>query len=126
MYIYFIINADASFRWLSLIHIYPDAYRLEKSLGNGPAVYYSAPGFAGEIGVIGAIHEKFCNTCNRILSLIHILIEPGPLASYVGFTETEVQKLCGRYDMELEEVKSWYDGYSFDKALSVYLSLIHI
>ena len=45
---------------------YPDAYRLEKSLGNGPAVYYSAPGFAGEIGVIGAIHEKFCNTCNRI------------------------------------------------------------
>lgn len=45
---------------------YPDAYRLEKSLGNGPAVYYSAAGFAGEIGVIGAIHEKFCNTCNRI------------------------------------------------------------
>lgn len=45
---------------------YPDAYRLEKSLGNGPAVYYSAPGFAGEIGVIGAIHEKFCSTCNRI------------------------------------------------------------
>ena len=48
------------------------------------------------------------------------MIEPGPLASYVGFTETEVQKLCGQYDMELEEVKNWYDGYSFDKALSVY------
>ena len=48
------------------------------------------------------------------------MIEPGPLASYVGFTETEVQKLCGQYGMELEEVKNWYDGYSFDKALSVY------
>ena len=48
------------------------------------------------------------------------MIEPGPLASYVGFTETEVQKLCGQYDMELEEAKNWYDGYSFDKALSVY------
>ena len=34
------------------------------------------------------------------------MIEPGPLASYVGFTEIEVQKLCGQYDMELEEVKT--------------------
>ena len=34
------------------------------------------------------------------------MIEPGPLASYVGFTETEVQKLCGQYDMELEEAKT--------------------
>lgn len=45
---------------------YPGAYRVEKKLGNGPAVYYSAPGFAGEIGMIGAVHEKFCSGCNRI------------------------------------------------------------
>ena len=45
---------------------YPGAYLMDKKLGNGPAVYYSAPGFAGEIGMIGAVHEKFCSGCNRI------------------------------------------------------------
>ena len=48
------------------------------------------------------------------------MIEPGPLASYVGFTEEEVQALCVQYGMDAEEVKSWYDGYSFDRALSIY------
>ena len=45
---------------------YPEAYQVKETLGNGPAVYYRAPGFAGEIGIIGAVHEKFCSTCNRI------------------------------------------------------------
>ena len=40
--------------------------KVKEILGNGPAVYYRAPGFAGEIGIIGAVHEKFCSTCNRI------------------------------------------------------------
>ena len=35
-------------------------------LGNGPAEYYSLPGFQGKIGFIGAIHNKFCGQCNRI------------------------------------------------------------
>ena len=48
------------------------------------------------------------------------MINPGPLASYVGFTEEEVEVLCGEYGMDMEEVKSWYDGYSFEGASSVY------
>ena len=48
------------------------------------------------------------------------MIDPGPLAEYVGFTEEEVQKLCDKYGMDMREVKSWYDGYSFEKAPSVY------
>lgn len=48
------------------------------------------------------------------------MIEPGPLAPYVGFTEGEVSVLCVNYQMELEEVKSWYDGYSFPDTPSVY------
>ena len=48
------------------------------------------------------------------------MIDPGPLAEYVGFTEEEVEKLCGQYKMDIEEVKSWYDGYSFESAKSVY------
>lgn len=48
------------------------------------------------------------------------MIDPGPLASYVGFTEEEVKKLCDQYDMNMEEVKNWYDGYSFEGVPSIY------
>lgn len=48
------------------------------------------------------------------------MINPGPLAPYVGFTEQEVESLCSRYKMDMDEVKAWYDGYSFSMAASVY------
>jgi cyclic pyranopterin phosphate synthase len=35
-------------------------------LGNGPASYYSVPGFAGKIGFISAISHSFCAACNRL------------------------------------------------------------
>jgi possible molybdenum (mo2+) cofactor biosynthesis enzyme len=37
-----------------------------KRHGNGPAKYIKLEGFAGSIGFIGAIHNKFCEGCNRI------------------------------------------------------------
>ena len=48
------------------------------------------------------------------------MIDPGPLAEYVGFTEKEVEVLCRNYQMDLNEIKNWYDGYSFEEAESVY------
>ena len=36
------------------------------SHGFGPAVYYRIPGYMGSIGLISAIHGKFCSSCNRI------------------------------------------------------------
>ncbi len=41
------------------------------------------------------------------------MTEPGPLAPYYGFTEDEVKELCKKYSMDYEEMKGWYDGYSF-------------
>jgi cyclic pyranopterin phosphate synthase len=35
-------------------------------IGNGPAVYYTVPGFAGKIGFISAMSEAFCAGCNRL------------------------------------------------------------
>ncbi len=35
-------------------------------LGNGPAEYYAAEGFAGKIGFIGAMSRGFCERCNRL------------------------------------------------------------
>ncbi|MBR5046743.1 MAG: GTP 3',8-cyclase MoaA [Eubacterium sp.] len=34
--------------------------------GNGPAVYYTIPGFEGSLGLISPIHGRFCDNCNRI------------------------------------------------------------
>lgn len=39
------------------------------------------------------------------------MIAPRQLAPYTGFTEEEVQGLCGRYGRDYARVKDWYDGY---------------
>lgn len=35
-------------------------------IGNGPAKYYRLKGYKGYIGLIEAIHGRFCDSCNRI------------------------------------------------------------
>ena len=39
------------------------------------------------------------------------MTDPGNLAEYFGFTETEVQILCEKYEMNFEEARAWYNGY---------------
>jgi len=34
------------------------------------------------------------------------------MTDYIGFTENEVEDLCDEYDMDFNEMKKWYDGYS--------------
>ena len=50
----------------------------------------------------------------------YTMVSPGPLAEYVGFSEDEVKALCERFNMNFEECKRWYDGYSFAKVASIY------
>lgn len=45
---------------------------------------------------------------------------PKRLAEYVGFTESEVARLCQEYDMDFSEAARWYDGYSFPRMKHVY------
>lgn len=54
--------------WLleNMKKVYPDLEEDTRVHGFGPAVYYKVPGFKGSIGLISAIHGKFCSTCNRI------------------------------------------------------------
>lgn len=48
------------------------------------------------------------------------MLNAGPLASFVGFTEEEVKTLCDRYQMDFETCKAWYDGYRFEETGSIY------
>ncbi len=47
-----------------------DNYEVVKEIteikGNGPASYIQIGGHLGSVGFINAIHNKFCNSCNRI------------------------------------------------------------
>ena len=42
------------------------------------------------------------------------------LEEYTGFTEGEVEDLCGRYGMDFQEAGSWYDGYMFRRFQHIY------
>jgi hypothetical protein len=48
------------------------------------------------------------------------MTDAGALAEYVGFTENEVKTLCDEYNMDYEEARQWYDGYSFFELEHVY------
>ena len=48
------------------------------------------------------------------------IIKPAMFAKYTGFTETEVRKICAEHDMDFEEARRWYDGYSFKGTESIY------
>ena len=46
--------------------------------------------------------------------------DPGDLAEFAGFTDSEVKNLCEQYSMDYEECKAWYNGYHFDSCGSAY------
>ena len=48
------------------------------------------------------------------------MINPRQLAEFVGFTEEEVQSLCGRYGMDPQQLREWYNGYRFEAVPAVY------
>ena len=50
------------------------------------------------------------------------MINPGPLACYVGFTEKEVFQVLenNRLSSEKENIRYWYDGFSFGKRKDIY------
>ena len=42
------------------------------------------------------------------------MIDSSNFASFIGFTEEEVKKLCIQYDMDFSQIKNWYDGYRLE------------
>ncbi len=50
----------------------------------------------------------------------YTMIAPDMLAPYVGFTEEEVRRLCDASGIAFDEMKQWYDGYSFADVHSIY------
>lgn len=41
----------------------------------------------------------------------YTMINPSPLEQFIGLTEPEVVSLCNQYQVDLDEMIRWYDGY---------------
>ena len=54
----------------------------------------------------------------------YTILDPDGFASYTGFTEDEVKKVCKEHGVSFGQMKSWYNGYSLHttdgKEISVY------
>ena len=50
----------------------------------------------------------------------YTMLEPGPLAPFVGFTQQEVKMLSEVYQLDFEQAQKWYDGYVFEQAGHIY------
>ena len=48
------------------------------------------------------------------------MTQPEPLAKYFGFTKAEVQALCEKHNMPMEDLERWYDGYSIGDEPSMF------
>lgn len=48
------------------------------------------------------------------------MTDQNELEEYTGFTEDEVQELCGQYGMDFAEISNWYDGYRFRQFQHIY------
>lgn len=57
----------------------------------------------------------------------YTVLEPGPFAGYMGFTENEVNKICQNTNRNFDDMKLWYDGYTIGEKHSIYnpYSVIH-
>ena len=67
------LRARFARRWPELA---PLSTAQEHALGDGPAVYYTVPGWQGSIGFIAAVHGKFCASCNRVRVTSTGLLKP--------------------------------------------------
>ena len=54
----------------------------------------------------------------------YTILDPGDFATYVGFTEQEVEHICKKNGVSLEKMKEWYNGYTIylneDEKISIY------
>ena len=48
------------------------------------------------------------------------MLDPYSLAEFIGFTEEEVRSLCNQYNMDINDMKHWYDGYHYSEVGDLY------
>ena len=47
-------------------------------------------------------------------------LSPGEFTKYIGFNENEIGMICEKYDLDIKDMKKWYDGYTFGNVSGIY------
>lgn len=63
-------------------------------------------------GILPIVRDKVQSKLNNFRE--YTILNPGPFAEYIGFTADEVRGLCSQYNIDFDECRLWYDGYSLD------------
>ena len=61
-------------------------------------------------GILPIVRDKIQSKLNNFRE--YTILNAGQLSEFVGFTSEEVKKLCGKYGIDFEECRRWYDGYA--------------
>ena len=61
-------------------------------------------------GILPIVRDKVQSKFNNFRE--YTFINAGKFAEYVGFTTDEVRELCDNYNIDFEECRHWYDGYT--------------
>lgn len=64
--------------------------------------------------------KKYGSHCALNMFDEYSMTEPGEYASYVGFTQNEVNNICQKFNSDFIAMQKWYDGYVFDNGLHLY------
>ena len=63
-------------------------------------------------GILPIVREKVQSKLNNFDE--YTIMDSGSLAGMIGFTESEVKKICDDYSLDYEECKRWYNGYTLN------------
>ena len=61
-------------------------------------------------GILPIVRDKVQSKLNNFDE--YTMLDADNLSEFVGFTSDEVKALCDKYNVDFEECKRWYDGYS--------------
>lgn len=61
-------------------------------------------------GILPIARDKIQSKLNNFEE--YTILDAVELAEYIGFTADEVKALCQQYNIDYNECKNWYDGYS--------------
>ena len=61
-------------------------------------------------GILPVVRDKIQSKLNNFEE--YTIIDAGELAEFTGFTDSEVKELCEKYDVNYDQCKLWYDGYT--------------
>lgn len=76
--------------------------------------------FAG-VYMTGILPIKKYNTESALNNFMeYSMVNPGRMASHLGFTKKEVIALCKEYGRDFDEIEKWYDGYIIGKEKSMF------